>query len=279
MWRVDALISLLPRKEHSRVFPRQLGTLRLEYMQEEDTQIEEEPWEKCISVEWLKSFPIYAKRKAFLDSHFFIRKGCRILEAGSGPAHDSLIFAERGAKVFAVDKSRNALPNAVRIYEEKGFVIEVFLSDIRELPFKDSTFDMTWNAGVLEHFEEEVSCKILGEMMRVTKPGGTILAIVPNRNYLWYQVSLRKSRKRQYAFERSLTIKELKNMFRKNDIKIVGISGNYVHPNPSFLWPNVPLVRRISRLSEIAFSPVEVSSRPSKLKALLSLDICIWGKK
>jgi predicted SAM-dependent methyltransferase len=44
---------------------------------------------------------------------------------------------------------------------------------------KDS-FDLTFNAGVLEHFTFEERQKALREMSRVTKPGGCVLVAIPN---------------------------------------------------------------------------------------------------
>ena len=50
----------------------------------------------------------------------------------------------------------------------------------REAPFADNTYDACCNFGVLEHFSSDKMQKILREMIRLTRLGGTVLAAVPN---------------------------------------------------------------------------------------------------
>ena len=39
--------------------------------------------------------------------------------------------------------------------------------------------DLSWNAGVLEHYERDERLIIISEMVRVTRKGGRIIAFVP----------------------------------------------------------------------------------------------------
>jgi SAM-dependent methyltransferase len=55
--------------------------------------------------------------------------------------------------------------------------------DGRTLPFADSTFDGTFMNEVFEHVADET--KVLSEVFRVLKPGGTLVLISPNR---WFPV-------------------------------------------------------------------------------------------
>ena len=50
-----------------------------------------------------------------------------------------------------------------------------------DLPFADNTFDNIWSCAVLEHVE----INFIPEAIRVTKPGGTIYILTPNRNSLY----------------------------------------------------------------------------------------------
>lgn len=79
-----------------------------------------DPWGEEITLKYLQSFQIYWLRRNFIESNIPIREGMKVLEAGSGPAHDSIIFAEKGANVTVADLSENALRNAKRIYSELG---------------------------------------------------------------------------------------------------------------------------------------------------------------
>ena len=49
------------------------------------------------------------------------------------------------------------------------------------LPFRDNTFDGIWSCAVLEHVE----INFIPEAVRITKPGGTIYILTPNRNSPW----------------------------------------------------------------------------------------------
>ena len=182
----------------------------------------------------------------------------KVCEAGSGPAHDSLIFAENGAEITAVDISVNAIKNAKQIYSQLGYPIKTFIADIRELPFKDNNFDLVWNAGTLEHFENSDLEKIFEEMIRVTKEGGTVMVFVPNKYYFWYQWHLKilKLRRitRQYEFERAFSIFFLIKLFRKYNLNNIKVSGVHVHPSPNFLIPKINFLTKILKL---IFTPLE----------------------
>lgn len=114
-------------------------------------------------------------------------EGKRILEAGSGTGKISLRLAAEHAEVTLVDYSENALYNSRSAFYSAKVPGTFVLSDIREMRLPDQHFDLTWNAGVLEHFEEEERIAILREMKRVTKPGGTMLILTPFAECLPYR--------------------------------------------------------------------------------------------
>jgi predicted SAM-dependent methyltransferase len=56
-----------------------------------------------------------------------------------------------------------------------------FLADFaRTLPFDDGTFDGSFCEHVLEHFSFEDGIRVMTEVLRVLKPGGTVRIIVPD---------------------------------------------------------------------------------------------------
>jgi 2-polyprenyl-3-methyl-5-hydroxy-6-metoxy-1,4-benzoquinol methylase len=52
----------------------------------------------------------------------------------------------------------------------------------QRLPFDDAAFDLVWCSEVIEHLEDPAFA--LGELRRVTKPGGLLLLTTPN-SYAW----------------------------------------------------------------------------------------------
>lgn len=114
-------------------------------------------------------------------------QGKRIVEAGSGTGKISLRLAAEEAEVTLIDYSENALYNSRSAFYSAKVPGTFIRSDIREMLLPDHHFDLAWNAGVMEHFEEEEQVTILKEMIRVTKPGGTILVIAPFAECLPYR--------------------------------------------------------------------------------------------
>ncbi|HHY95048.1 MAG TPA: glycosyltransferase [Firmicutes bacterium] len=115
-------------------------------------------------------------------------KGKKILECGSGSGRVSLRIASLGAAVTLLDKSAAALDLASRFSQQQGIPVSLVQADLFSMPFPDAYFDMVWNAGVLEHFQEAEQVEILKEMKRVSKPDGLVLAVVPHAGNPFYRV-------------------------------------------------------------------------------------------
>lgn len=102
-----------------------------------------------------------------------IRPGTRLLDIATGRAQ-MVKYANRfGAWAVGMDFSIVACEKAIR--NQMG---DVCCSDAMNLPFPDQWFDFVTNIGSLEHFENMDMG--LSEMMRVLKPGGLAVVMVPN---------------------------------------------------------------------------------------------------
>ena len=238
----------------------------------------EDVWQGPITREWADQFPIAPYRRLLLQ-----RKnpsGTRAIEVGSGPAHDSLALAERGFEVWGVDWSQNGLKAGQQLYEDEGFRLHGVRADIRALPLRGDVFDFVWNAGVLEHFEDDDVARVLAEMRRIARPGGTVLAVVPNRFYFWYQAHLAlkrlSRRKHQYGFERAFGAGYLMTQFRTAGFSEVFASGIHLHPAPSFL---VPKTGWLTMLFARIFAPLEAPGKNSPWRARSGLDLVVWAEK
>ncbi len=99
----------------------------------------------------------------------------KILETGSGTAYcSSKIADETDAKVYALDYSKTT--RKYWINKKVNYV----LADAFNTKFDDNMFDLVWNAGLLEHFEDDKQIKMLKEMKRITKIGGIVCIFVPS---------------------------------------------------------------------------------------------------
>lgn len=109
-----------------------------------------------------------AARLVALSPHSL--EGHRVLDAGAGTGAASEALAARSARQIASDLSADMLvQNADRRPP-------CTVADIRALPFRDRSFDDVVAAFVLNHLTEPAAG--FHELIRVTRPGGALLATV-----------------------------------------------------------------------------------------------------
>ena len=103
-------------------------------------------------------------------------QGKRALDAGCGGGRNAIAMAQLGAtEVVGIDIGENGIADARKRAE--GIDNVTFqVASLADIPFPDAHFDVVWCAGVLMHTADEM--KVLGELARVLKPGGTIYFLV-----------------------------------------------------------------------------------------------------
>ena len=96
-----------------------------------------------------------------------------------------------GNEIIGVDADREALAEAQKLG------IETRWADLDDaLPFQDATFDVVVAGELLEHLRDPK--RVVSEVLRVLRPGGTFVASVPNAYRL-------KNRLRFLALKRTVT--------------------------------------------------------------------------
>ncbi|MBX9788242.1 MAG: class I SAM-dependent methyltransferase [Pirellulales bacterium] len=103
-----------------------------------------------------------------------ITPGMRVLEVGYGRGELLLHCARRGAEVAGVDYAGDAIGVARETLAEFP-AANLHVADARDLPFADNSFDRVFSGDVIEHMCWEDGVAALGEMYRVTRPGGFLL--------------------------------------------------------------------------------------------------------
>lgn len=123
-----------------------------------------------------------------LIDRLFPGRQIRHLDAGCG---SGLLVKELGAahRSFGVDASSASLIYAAQIRCAFG--------SMGSLPFRSDAFDCTTSFDVLEHLEDDRGA--LGELVRVTRPGGFILVNVPAFDCLWSDWDEALQHKRRYT--------------------------------------------------------------------------------
>lgn len=104
----------------------------------------------------------------------------KVLDLGCGMGRHSIYLKEAGFDVTAADISEKAVETTKKKAINLGYKIDTAICDIRELPFKDETFDAivcVWTSG---HGTSEDMKKHALEMLRVVKQNGIIFVDYPS---------------------------------------------------------------------------------------------------
>jgi SAM-dependent methyltransferase len=104
-------------------------------------------------------------------------KDAVLLDIGCGTGLNLLSFS-RHCRVIGTDNAKEALA----FCRQRGLT-RVLACDARAIPLASSSVDVVTMLDVLEHIRDDMSA--LDELLRVVKPGGTVIIIVPAYGFLW----------------------------------------------------------------------------------------------
>jgi ubiquinone/menaquinone biosynthesis C-methylase UbiE len=121
-------------------------------------------------------------------------RGKDVLEIGCGIATDGLEFARNGANYVGVDLTPHSIELAKERFGLFGVAGKFEVANAEErLPFPDATFDHIYSFGVIHH--SPVPERIVREIRRVLRPGGTLTVMLYNRSSINYYVEIMFLRK------------------------------------------------------------------------------------
>ena len=111
---------------------------------------------------------VYVWRRALVNA-LDPQPGEKILDLAAGTGTSSAALVAGGAHVIACDLS----PGMIQVGRERHPELEFVLGDATDLPFQDDQFDAVTISFGLRNVQDVPAA--LREMLRVTKPGGTLL--------------------------------------------------------------------------------------------------------
>jgi SAM-dependent methyltransferase len=113
----------------------------------------------------------------------------RFVELGCGTGRISTRLRKEGADAWGMDISRSAVQlSSAFMKRHADTSSRVVQGSILALPFKNGTFDVAWNAGVIEHFQTHEIRQAIDEMGRITGDTGWIILMSPYKYSLLYRL-------------------------------------------------------------------------------------------
>lgn len=101
----------------------------------------------------------------------------KLLDAGCGPAFIAAELLPLGCEYWGMDASRRMLELAAcNLPPDAG--ARLTIADVQHVPYADAFFDSVLCIGVIERAPDDQA--VLRELLRVLKPGGTLLVSYPH---------------------------------------------------------------------------------------------------
>ncbi|OGL43401.1 MAG: hypothetical protein A2042_07425 [Candidatus Schekmanbacteria bacterium GWA2_38_11] len=152
-------------------------------------------------------------------------RGKRVLDCGCGIGWCSVVFALKGAEVFAFDLSEKGIEGTKRLAEKNGMSrkIKAEVMSVYELEYPDNFFDIVFGNAFLHHIDVQKGGK---EISRVLKKNGIALFIensANNKLLMWTRRNLLgKFGSKRFGTEDEMPLseKEIKtfgSFFKKTD--------------------------------------------------------------
>jgi SAM-dependent methyltransferase len=183
--------------------------------------------------------------------------------------------------VYGFDLSQVVAARARRNDRQAGGspTLRLARGDIREIPFADSSFDLVYTMGTIEHIDE--FAQAVAEVARVLRPGGRAVIGVPHRWNVFLRplmVALLTACGRYlYAPEKSFGAGELRRLIESHGLRVTWRSGVLAAPGilrmaDLYLYTRKSPLAGLSRLWVPLFEQAETRWRwPGRFGYLIAM--------
>lgn len=150
--------------------------------------------------------------------------------------------------------------------------------DSFSLPFRDNTFDLVFNSGVIEHYDGETRHRLLKEMARTTRPRGYVCVRLPNRFHvldpLWARLVSTFSDHDAYGIpEQAIPAEQIADEMSSVDLRSIYTDWTDVYDSVS-LYPDWRPFRLVSFVANMI-----LPRPPQLLRKRLGTRIIAIGQK
>ena len=187
----------------------------------------------------------------------------RILDCGSGDDLFGRHLRRAGNQVISLDLDERALRDTPGIG---------VLASCARTPFPDDFFDAVWSCAIIEHVREEA----LPEMIRITRPGGRVIAITPNKHSPFDRIKRLVGMKAWDQIEGHIRLYEHEELAFYGPVHgeafFVPFMGRYFwnHPRTAHVWIlDLTVTDRLKRKVRRRFGEVPANDRPAVARIVL----------
>jgi len=164
------------------------------------------------------------ERRLFAE-HFPSLDGLRVFKSDLwDEAKNTRILAwasRQGVCAYGIDISEPTVFEARAAFDRGR--LRGAVADVRELPFRDASFDAIYSMGTIEHVRD--SEHALQELARVLRPGGRAIVGVPNRHDPFLRplvaAALQALGLYAYGYEKSFSRRALREMLERAGLEVV----------------------------------------------------------
>jgi len=147
--------------------------------------------------EYIKSFTVEDVIAEYEHPAIFQKKLKDLIDGFSNRYRDVIeVGCETGTTSFILDDSFNktlidlnslAIELAKKAFRKMGRDATFVVADMFNMPFKEKSFDVVFNAGVIEHFNKQERIMALKEYSRILKDDGLMIIAFPNHHSFPYR--------------------------------------------------------------------------------------------
>jgi len=142
----------------------------------------------------------------------------KIIEVGCELGVTSMLLSEKFNKTL-LDLNPAAIDLTKEAHAKLKKNADFFIANMFDMPFKDKQYDIVFNAGVIEHFNEEERKKALKEYKRILKDEGVMYIAFPNHYSAPYRISYKiRMLLNKWPYPEEFKIFDLINEIKSNDL-------------------------------------------------------------
>jgi 2-polyprenyl-6-hydroxyphenyl methylase/3-demethylubiquinone-9 3-methyltransferase len=203
----------------------------------------------------------------------FNYRGMQALDVGCGGGILAEEFASIGFRVTGIDPSERSLGTAKRHAQSMGLSIQYQQATGESIPFADNTYPVVYCCDVLEHVRDLP--KVIGEIYRVTKPGGVFLFDTLNRTFISKLVAIKIWQEWKSTAFMPPRLHEWRMFIRPEELKGLLVRAGFEFKEFCGTSPDVSTAKMISLLRKRAKAEIGYKELGQGFKLVESNDLKI----